>query len=514
MENNEKKIILVMSTVVIATIMLIGFSYAYYKTKISGNTKEKSISVTSKKLEVSYADGNGVIEPTEKIEPGYTATKTFTVENTGENPISYSIKLDNITNTFTRTEDWTYVLKKGETEVSSGKIPTNETYIVNAVSIDSKTTDSYSITVTYANLTDVDQSVDMGKSLSLRVNIDEAVGTIFESASEGTLLKAIGNDNSISKPLTVPGAEASSETEAVLASTEDDYGDSYYFRGNVKNNYVNFAGMCWRIVRVSGDGSVKMTLAAQKDCSEIADSDTSTAFIGEGNYGYDRTSKSTSGTTLSKMNYLNPVTGNTSSMVKAFYDFQTTKLASYLDKLKSGDWCLGDTAYKRTGTLNSGYTYTLLTDTSSNYLSQTPFYYDAYGRINGDNKDGYSATLKCNGTKLDKFRTVENVSSEAPMYVSTLTIDEVAYAGGNASILTSNTNYYLSNNASSRPWWALSPSTFDGINDYSFYVDGRGGIHSSNVNGGSNNFRPAVSLASSAQITSGNGTQTNPYIIK
>ena len=49
-------------------------------------------------------------------------------------------------------------------------------------------------------------------------------------------------------------------TEALLSSAEDDYGTSYYFRGLVKNNYVEFANMCWRIVRVTGDGSVKLVL--------------------------------------------------------------------------------------------------------------------------------------------------------------------------------------------------------------------------------------------------------------
>ena len=35
---------------------------------------------------------------------------------------------------------------------------------------------------------------------------------------------------------------------------------SYYFRGAVTNNYVEFANKCWRIVRVGGDGSVKIIL--------------------------------------------------------------------------------------------------------------------------------------------------------------------------------------------------------------------------------------------------------------
>ena len=44
------------------------------------------------------------------------------------------------------------------------------------------------------------------------------------------------------------------------ASTQDDYGTSYYFRGKVNNNFVEYANMCWRIVRVAGNGAIKMVL--------------------------------------------------------------------------------------------------------------------------------------------------------------------------------------------------------------------------------------------------------------
>ena len=43
-----------------------------------------------------------------------------------------------------------------------------------------------------------------------------------------------------------------------LYKTSDDYGDSYYFRGNIDNNYVEFAGYVWRIIRINGDGSIRM----------------------------------------------------------------------------------------------------------------------------------------------------------------------------------------------------------------------------------------------------------------
>ena len=183
----NKHIIISGIALFLITILLLGLTYAYYKTKVIGNNNEKTISSVGKKLEITYADGNGVIEAVE-IEPGYTATKTFSVKNTGDDTATYSIKLDNITNTFTRTEDWTYILKEGNTEINKGTIPTYETTLLDSVEIESGVTKSYSLTVTYANLTDVDQSIDMGSTLSIRVNIGDEVKNS---------VTFIGNGNSI-----------------------------------------------------------------------------------------------------------------------------------------------------------------------------------------------------------------------------------------------------------------------------------------------------------------------------
>ncbi len=48
------------------------------------------------------------------------------------------------------------------------------------------------------------------------------------------------------------------DSEIGLYAAEDDLGTSYYYRGNVKNNYVSFAGYIWRIIRVNGNGTVRM----------------------------------------------------------------------------------------------------------------------------------------------------------------------------------------------------------------------------------------------------------------
>ena len=50
----------------------------------------------------------------------------------------------------------------------------------------------------------------------------------------------------------------SEDTYGYLCKAKDAYGDSYYYRGNVANNYVLFAGKYWRIVRYNGDGTIRV----------------------------------------------------------------------------------------------------------------------------------------------------------------------------------------------------------------------------------------------------------------
>ena len=47
-------------------------------------------------------------------------------------------------------------------------------------------------------------------------------------------------------------------TDEGVYKTQDDRGYSYYFRGAVTNNWVKFAGYYWRIVRINGDGSIRV----------------------------------------------------------------------------------------------------------------------------------------------------------------------------------------------------------------------------------------------------------------
>ena len=48
------------------------------------------------------------------------------------------------------------------------------------------------------------------------------------------------------------------DSEIGLYAAEDDLGTSYYYRGNVLNNYVSYGGYIWRIIRQNGNGTIRM----------------------------------------------------------------------------------------------------------------------------------------------------------------------------------------------------------------------------------------------------------------
>ena len=642
--NRRQKIIVSVTGIFIVLLILIGLTYAYFLTRITGNGNPTSISVTTANLELVYGDGTTSILTSETpLMPSTTpiGTKDFTVTNNGDDS-EYVVVFEDVTvkyaadtvingqavtagtDTTFESNDFVYTLtctvkdKSGNTltdkscdGVENGSFPIDGG-IVLGNSIDKDDVHNYVLTMYYLD-NGLDQSSDMNKTLNGKVNIKDiksinpysdnteslAYNIINNSMfnKNGTELKAkpetkVAEEISLSQStgeygnVTVRLAtydwlyadtkeEASNgtrvtkctqdlvgkwlysvgwmgfdgngnistikvtdcdgnkpmyygeikRTESILSVTQDDYGTSYYYRGNVKDNYVNFAGMCWRVVRIEGDGSIKLILEDQyATCNDKEDTDNSGTedyaytgnwSLGNGNYGYEE--KDVVGDSYPEriMNYLTPVTNAEKSMVKIFYDFQTTKLADYTDKLKSGDWCLGDKAYTRSGTSGS-YTYTPLEE----YDYSSDMYYDASVRLSGDNKDGYLPTYKCNGTILNNFSNATSgetiITTESPMYVATLTADEIVYAGGSLTAYSDEVNHYLVNNFQinyDTPWALLGLQTNSSGDDTAFMINRNGALINSFVYEDWVIFRPAITLKSGSVITEGNGTQSNPYIV-
>ncbi len=172
MDKRARQIVFILGISIII-ILLISLTFAYFVPSISGTPSSNNITGTSGDLVLEYGDGSGNVT-TGEFYPGDTiATKTFTVKNTGNGSISYSVVLENVTNTLTRKSDLVYTLScssscsgKSETTFPSSS-PT--TLVTNTIS--ANTTHSYTFTVKYKNLTAVDQVADSGAYFGGKINI-------------------------------------------------------------------------------------------------------------------------------------------------------------------------------------------------------------------------------------------------------------------------------------------------------------------------------------------------------
>ena len=326
-----------------------------------------------------------------------------------------------------------------------------------------------------------------------------------------TFAETILAKNEVKTPITTPGAAASTADEALLASSEDDYGTSYYFRGAVTNNYVEFANKCWRIVRVGGDGSVKLILhndnptGAANPC-DAANNSASAAFARYSgttyksafntNYNDNAYVGFKFGTVGSSTYEATHANTNNSTILTNLETWYTNNLKDYADKIADTEWCndktnIADTSYNPWGYSN----------VNGLGFGTNETYYGATQRLVSASKSagGTGPSLKCTG-ELSKITSK----------VGLITADELAYAG--YVYKQNNTTTYLQENATDTYWWSLSPNSFDGVGAGVWYVSGgKGNFGNSGVNG-TRGVRPSISLKSTTNVT-GEGTSSTPFII-
>ena len=325
-----------------------------------------------------------------------------------------------------------------------------------------------------------------------------------------TFSETILANNEVKAPITTPGAAISTASEALLASTEDDYGTSYYFRGAVTNNYVEFANKCWRIVRVSGDGSVKLILhndnptGAANPC-DAANNSASAAFAhyngstytSRFNENYDDNAYigfkyGTPGSSKYETTHANT---NKSTILTNLETWYTNNLKTYESVIDDTVWC-----NDKTNVTDTSYDPWSITPNGLGYAKNVT-YYGATKRLVGTSGSagGTGPSLKCNG-ELSKINSK----------VGLITADELAYAG--YAIGTGNTTTYLQENATDTYWWSLSPYGFDVGSAGVWGVNGSAGYFDNYNVRGTYGVRPSISLKSTTNVT-GDGTSEKPYIV-
>ena len=518
---NEKKKRTILYGLLVTVLVLIGVTYAYYritKTQTNSNvigtrtclnttlTEETSEIVLSDAFPISDEDGL-------KQSPF-----TFTLTNNCDSYVKVTIALVSEYRTSTNTaylKD-NYVKSnlstKGTNDGSSvilstlslGEVDTNtQGYVLKTTGLKNKEAKSFDLRLWL----DSETTNEQGLNKTWKGKI---VVSVVAAEYVPTFAETILANNEVKAPITTPGAAISTADEAEFASTEDDYGTSYYFRGAVTNNYVEFANKCWRIVRVGGDGSVKLILhndntAGVANPCDSANNSASAAFARYSETTYtsafntnynDNAYVGFKYGTVGASDYATThANTNNSTILTNLEAWYNNNLKTYESVIDDNVWC-----NDKTNVTDTSYDPWSISPNGLGYAKNVT-YYGATKRLVGTSGSagGTGPSLKCNG-ELSKITSK----------VGLITADELALAGYATGL--QNTTTYLQENATDTYWWSLSPDFFYGGYAYVWNVYGSsGGFYSSSVNF-TYGVRPSISLKSTTNVT-GEGTSNSPYII-
>ena len=499
---------------IISLICVVGVSYAFFTAGMSSETST-TVRADAGTMKITYDGGKDInlagIYPKDDV----WATKTITVtgNNTTDAEMYYKLTLVVDSNTFKTDDPLQYELVSTNTSTNGEIIPNITKTDITGTSIElgsgkfkkaNNAKHTYLLKIYYPKKA-TSQNANQGAAFSAHVEITSAKAPTVSNLAETILA-----NNEVKAPITTPGAAISTASEALLASTEDDYGTSYYFRGAVTNNYVEFANKCWRIVRVGGDGSVKLILhndnptGAANPC-DAANNSASAAFA---RYS-DETYKSAFNTNYNDNAYVGFKYGTVGASTYDATHANTNKStiltnleAWYNDNLKNYEKVIDDTVWcnDKTNVTDTSYDPWSITPNGLGYAKNVT-YYGAIQRLVGTSGSagGTGPSLKCNG-ELSKINSK----------VGLITADELALAGYAYNI--SNTTTYLQENATDTYWWSLSPHYFNGVDAGVWGVRGSSGYFGNSFVSNTNGVRPSISLKSTTNVT-GEGTSSTPYII-
>ena len=282
--------------------------------------------------------------------------------------------------------------------------------------------------------------------------------------------------------------ESDKSDRGLYVGTDAD-GETYYYRGSVTNNYVYFANAYWRIIRLNGDGSVRLLYAGT-----TPNATGSGLSIGISSFNSTRNSPA----------YVGFMYGNT---INQSYELNIKNEKDSTIKTKLDSWYktnivdkglssyIADSGFCNDRSITSGDGVSL---TSITYYGSRTRYIE------------HTPSLLC-PNQNDLFTVSNTKGNQALTYpVGLITSDELAYAGMSYGYLNRLVYTY-----SSQSYWSLSPIYFssDGSAARVWYVRSAGNLDDGFVANGYG-VRPVINLKGNVEISEGIGTMNEPYVIK
>ena len=420
----------------------------------------------------------------------FTEEKQFNVINgTYQDPgdLYFSVYIDGqITNTFPKKEDG-YLFDSTQSSCTNGA----------TVSWDE---DSWSALVNFSDY----QAGNMSKTKCTMYFRGSIVSKIIAQLDTTGACPTVNEDGTVSV--------TSAETEkSLVCSAPDDYGTSYYFRGNVENNWVKFAGYYWRIIRVNGDGTLRMiysgdasVIDALKNKEEVLkngydDSTTRYTQIGVSafnenfndnayvGYMYGTPGSSTYEQTHANIN---------DSTIKTYIDnwYATHLLNTEYEKY------ISDTLFCSDRTISE---YKASSDyTNLGYKTEYTSYRWDFGPWHTSSHQ--NPTLMCFQSN-DQFTAMSIPGNSLLAYsIGLINTDEIVLSGGYS---VDNTSYYL---YTGYTYWTMSPYGYYENDALIRKVSSTGNTYDGQIERAVISVRPVINVRANT-FQNGDGTALNPY---
>ena len=505
------------SILVSVFLLTVGLTYAYFSLTISGNDVAETINVSATKIELKYTDGKEI--NVSNIEPGWTTTKTITVENTGNEEAYYALGWQKLYNEIQKEE---LVIRStctssgvtGGTCSSTDNVVIPQTAEVNAaankvlypykenVLILPGETHTYTVTIEFINYTDKHQNYNQGKRFYGVLGAAESSKKLtISDVCQNTTFASCLKDN----------YELAGLTEIDQAATgNQNYATSEYrYQGKTPNNYITFNGETgvWRIIGVfevetpNGDG----TYTKENKVKIVRDRIGKVSWDYKTSSGYNNDwTTSTLMTMLNTGPYYNRTSGYTQLACSTGYDNTASETAI----------C----NYESNG----------LTDNAKNQISSTKWYLGnvVYNSGFGNTKEIYTqerSTSVWSGNKQTWDGKVALIYPSDYMYASSACYNDDTKKGhdyGNCQYNATCATDYRSETCKSTNWlldtnnrfWAVSPRSSSSIS--AMFVDNSGFVGSSSTFVSSGGVRQSVYLDSSVKYIGGDGTAEKAFEIE
>ena len=268
-------------------------------------------------------------------------------------------------------------------------------------------------------------------------------------------------------------SEVSSDTNGkglyILSSSKDETYPIVYYRGNISNNHIIYAGYCWQIIRTTDTGGIKVLYAGVPNDGKC-NNEKENLTIGKTEYNDSNVDKKYGW----MYNLSDGDVNETDSSAKIYLDnWFKNNMLDHVKELEDTIWC-------NDRTLANGV-------------------FDARTRLENGNP-----TLECKN-KDDSFTVFSDKGNKKLTYpTAIINADELTYAGEVLKKTQVDTFVNISYS-----YWSMTPY----VNSKNMYPNSKGmlNMYTFTYNAA---IRPMVSLRNTASFNKGNGTKDNPYTIE